>query len=313
MPELPEVETTVRDLRKTIVGRKILDVWTDLATKDKRQAGNIANPKFFPKFRREVRNKKILSVERRAKNILVNLSGSRTILIHMKMTGHLLYGTYRKLKFKSGKLKVEKWVPKKEGPLTDPFNRFIHAVFTLSDKHHLAFSDARKFGKITLLDTRTAHDTGHLNNIGPEPLEGNFTLEKFTERLKRRPSGKIKSVLMDQSIIAGIGNIYSDEILWRAGVHPERRVLTLLRQGSAGREIKRIFKAMKDVLSKGIDFGGDSMSDYRNLEGKPGKFQEQHKVYQLTGEKCSKKNCKGIIKRIVVAGRSAHFCPAHQK
>ena len=324
MPELPEVETTVRGLKKTVVGKKILDVWTDLSTKDKRQSENIANPKFFPKFKREVRNKKILSVERRAKNILVNLSGNRTILIHMKMTGHLLYGAYSKLKVsaqggsasggKSGKLKViEKWEPKDKGPLQDLYNRFLHVVFTLSNGKHLVFSDARKFGKITLMDTKIAHDTKHLNNIGPEPLDKKFTLEKFKKALAKRPNGKIKSVLMDQSIIAGIGNIYSDEILWRAGVHPERRVSTLLRQGFGGQEIKEIFKAMKKVLAKGIDFGGDSMSDYRNLLGRPGKFQEHHKVYQLTGEKCQKPRCKGIIERIVIAGRSTHFCFTHQK
>ena len=113
---------------------------------------------------------------------------------------------------------------------------------------------------------------------------------------------------MDQSVIAGIGNIYSDEILWRAGAHPERRV-SKIKEG----EFKLMFRAMKEVLAKGIDFGGDSMSDYRNLEGKRGKFQEHHKVYQLAGEKCSKKSCKGVIKRIIVAGRSAHFCPVHQK
>ena len=314
MPELPEVETTVRGLRSIVVGKKILDVWTDLATKDKRQSGNIANPKFFPKFRKEIKNKKILSVERRAKNILINLSGNRTILIHMKMTGHLLYGAYSKLKAKGGKLKVvEKWEPRDKGPLQDPYNRFLHVVFTLSNGKHLAFSDARKFGKITLIDRKTAHDTKHLNNIGPEPLDKKFTLEKFKKALAKRPNGKIKSVLMDQSVIAGIGNIYSDEVLWRAGVRPERRVATLLRQGSVGREIKRIFKAMKTVLSKGIDFGGDSMSDYRNLLGRPGKFQEHHKVYQLTGEKCQKRGCRGIIKRMMINGRSAHFCSAHQK
>jgi len=319
MPELPEVETTVRGLKKTVVGKKILDVWTDLSTKDKRQSENIANPKFFPKFRRAVRNSKILSVERRAKNILVNLSGGRTILIHMKMTGHLLYGAYSKLKVsaqggsasggKNGKLKViEKWEPKDKGPLRDPFNRFIHVVFTLSNGKHLAFSDTRKFGKITLMDTKTAHDTKHLNNIGPEPLEKNFTLGKFKERLGKRPNGKIKTVLIDQSIIAGIGNIYSDEILWRAGVHPERRVSKIKEK-----EMKLMFRAMRKVLSKGIDFGGDSMSDYRNLLGRPGKFQEHHKVYQLTGEKCQKPRCKGIIERIVIAGRSTHFCFTHQK
>jgi formamidopyrimidine-DNA glycosylase len=283
MPELPEVETTTRGLRSKILRLTIKDVWTDLATKDKRQKQAIANPKFFIIFRKEILNKKILSVERRAKNILINISGDKTILIHMKMTGYLFYGK-------------------------DPRIKYAHTIFTLSNKNYLVFSDLRKFGKITLLDTKTAHDTKHLNNIGPEPLEKQFTITNFKLRINKKPNGKIKTVLMDQSIIAGIGNIYSDEILWRAGVHPERKVSTLKES-----ELKLIFKAIKETLAKGIDFGGDSMSDYRNINGLPGKFQLHHEAYRRTGEKCRKKGCKGIIKRKIINGRSAHFCSVHQK
>ena len=116
------------------------------------------------------------------------------------------------------------------------------------------------------------------------------------------------TVLMDQSVIAGIGNIYSDEILWRAGVHPERRVSKIKYE-----EFRKMFYAMKEALKKGIHFGGDSMSDYRNIYGLPGKFQLHHEAYRRTGEKCRKKGCKGIIKRKIVGGRSAHFCSVHQK
>jgi len=285
MPELPEVETTTRGLRKTISGLIIKDVWTDLSTKDKRQKGSIANPKFFTFFKKEVGNKKVLSVERRAKNILINLSEGKTILAHMKMTGHFLFSDYKK----------------------DPMNRFIHFVITFNNKEKLYFSDARKFGKITLLDTKTAHDTKHLNNIGPEPLDKNFDLEKLKEVLNKKPNGKIKTILMDQSVVAGIGNIYSDEILWRAGVNPERKI-SKIKEG----EMVLMFKAIKETLTKGIDFGGDSMSDYRNIYGLPGKFQLHHEAYRRTGEKCRKKGCKGIIKRKVINGRSAHFCSVHQ-
>ena len=113
---------------------------------------------------------------------------------------------------------------------------------------------------------------------------------------------------MDQSVIAGIGNIYSDEILWRAGVHPERKVSSLKET-----EVKLIFKAVKETLTKGIDFGGDSMSDYRNIHGERGKFQEEHRAYRMTGTKCSKKECKGKIIRIIVGSRSTHFCNIHQE
>jgi formamidopyrimidine-DNA glycosylase len=280
MPELPEVETTTRGLRKTVLGLTIKDVWTDLATKDKRQHDAIANPKYFVLFKKEVKGKKIKSAGRQAKNILINLSGGKTILIHMKMTGHLLYNNR---------------------------DKYVHVLFTLSNGKFLAFSDIRKFGKITLLDTKTAHDSRHLKGIGPEPLDKNFTLKDFIERLKKKPNGKIKTVLMDQSVLAGIGNIYSDEILWRTTVHPERRISKI-----KDKEFKEMFEAMQKILLKSIKLGGDSMSDYINLSGGKGKFQLYHEAYRRKGEKCRKKGCKGIIKRKVINGRSAHFCSIHQ-
>ena len=282
MPELPEVETTKRGLQKTVLGLTIRNVWTDFSTKDKRKRDTVANLKYFKIFKKEILNKKVVSVERRAKNILINLSGGKTILVHMKMTGYLYYGK-------------------------DPKIKFAHVVFTLSNGKYLVFSDMRKFGKITLLDTKTAHCTKHLNNIGPEPLERQFTITNLKLQINKKPNGKIKTILTDQSIIAGIGNIYSDEILWRAGVHPERKVSSLKET-----EVKLIFKAVKETLTKGIDFGGDSMSDYRNIHGLPGKFQLHHEVYRRTGKKCKKRNCAGIIKRKIVNGRSAHFCSVHQ-
>ncbi|KKP85657.1 DNA-formamidopyrimidine glycosylase [Candidatus Nomurabacteria bacterium RIFCSPHIGHO2_02_FULL_35_13] len=281
MPELPEVETTTRGLRKTILNLTIKDVWTDLATKDKRQHDAVANPKYFVSFKKEVVNKKIKSVERQAKNILINLSDNKTILIHMKMTGHLLYNNR---------------------------DKYVHVLFTLSNGKYLAFSDIRKFGKITLLNTKTAYDSRHLKDIGPEPLDKNFTLKDFIARLNRKPNGKIKTVLMDQSVIAGIGNIYSDEILWKAGIHPERKVSKIKEQ-----EFKEVFKAMQKILIKSIKLGGDSMSDYINLSGGKGKFQLYHEAYKRKGKKCRKKGCKGIIKRKMINGRSAHFCLIHQK
>ena len=195
-------------------------------------------------------------------------------------------------------------------------DKFVHVLFTFSpstslgikNKNFLAFSDMRKFGKITLLETKLAHDSKHLKNIGPDPLNKDFTLKEFEKRLKRKPNGKIKTVLMDQTIIAGIGNIYSDEILWRAGVNPERKVSIIKKT-----ELKLMFKAIKETLAKGIDFGGDSMSDYRRIDGTPGKFQHEHNAYRLIGKKCKKPKCKGVIIKKVIGGRSAHFCDTHQK
>jgi formamidopyrimidine-DNA glycosylase len=148
----------------------------------------------------------------------------------------------------------------------------------------------------------------HLANIGPDPLDKDFSPAVFKEQLNRKPNGRIKNVLMDQGVIAGVGNIYSDEALWRTGLNPEERVKNI-----PDSLLKKLYDDLKVVLKKGIDFGGDSMSDYRNIDGKRGKFQEQHRAYRKTGEHCSKPGCKGIILRKIVGGRSAHFCSIHQK
>jgi formamidopyrimidine-DNA glycosylase len=300
MPELPEVQTTVNGLNKTVKGLKIVDVWTDYKSSHKMFKGSIKEPKFFSSFKNQVKNKKILNAERRAKNILIHLTGNKTILIHMKMTGHLMYGKYEKV--------GNKWKPKGDGPLADPFNQFIHLIFILSNGRELAFSDMRKFAKVTIINTDKLNESLHVSELGPEPLDKKFTFEIFKKRLLKKPKSKIKTTLMDQTLISGIGNIYSDEILWRAGVHPLSIVGKI-----PEKNLKEMYKATKETLKKGIDFGGDSMSDYRNIYGERGKFQEHHRAYRKTGKKCQKPKCRGVIKRIVVGSRSAHFCPVHQK
>jgi formamidopyrimidine-DNA glycosylase len=301
MPELPEVQTTVDGLKKVLPGLKIKDVWSDLPKKKHKHKNKetIKDLAYFNEFRRAVIGKKFTDVKRRAKNILIFLNSGKTILIHMKMTGHLLYGPYRK----SG----QTWEPAQKGALEDPYNRFVHVVFSLSNGKHLAFSDTRKFGKVVLIDTDFLYNSPHLKDLGPEPLEKSFLFKNFKERLTLRPNQKIKLVLMDQSVISGIGNIYSDEILWHAGIHPEEKVKNI---GDKG--FKKVFSAMKTVLRKGIDFGGDSMSDYRNIKGEPGKFQLHHEAYRRTGGRC-RKNDGGVIIRKKISGRSAHFCSKHQK
>lgn len=310
MPELPEVTTTVNGLQKVLPGLIFKDVWTDLAKKTtiKQFEKTIKNEKFFKGFKKKIIGEKVLKVERRAKNILINISGSYTILIHLKMTGHLLFGEYKKVV--SSRQKVERsinWVPKKEGPLNDPYNRFIHVVFAFSNGKHLVFCDSRKFGKVTIVKTDDLENS-HFKNTGPEPLQKSFTFPKFKTRLLLKLNWKIKTILMDQSVIAGIGNIYSDEMLWLADIHPESAPSSIPND-----KLSKLFKAMKEVLTKGIDFGGDSMSDYRNIHGVKGNFQNHHNVYQKKNTKCSKKRCKGVIMRKVINGRGAHYCPIHQK
>lgn len=264
MPELPEVQTTVSGLQGVLPGKMIKSVWTDVS-----------------KFKTKSAKRKIISVERRGKNILINLSGGKTLLIHMKMTGHLMYGDYDK---------------------ADPYNRFIHIKFKLSNGKELVLSDARKFAKIQLLDKKRLASSLML---GPDALEIGF---KDFQNIIKNKKGKIKQVLMNQEVISGVGNIYADEILWASGVHPEARSQTL-----GARSLKSIFVNMKKILRKSILLGGDSTSDYRNIHGKPGKFHYHHRTYQQTGKKCSKSGCRGIIQRIIIGARSAHFCPIHQK
>lgn len=303
MPELPEVQTTVNGLREKVIGLIISDVWSDYNSLFYKGSDNIKDPKYFTKFKKQVIGKKVISADRRAKNILITLEDNNIILVHLKMTGHLMYGKY---KFNS-KNKTDPWEPVFPESLKDSYNRHVHFLIIFSNKKHLALSDVRKFAKVTLIHHHNKHLSNHLSNIGPEPLEGSFKFKNFLERIEIRPTGKIKLVLMDQSIIAGIGNIYADESLWRAGIHPSTKVSDI-----EITKLKLLFTSIKKTLLRGIDFGGDSTSDYRNINGDKGEFHESHHAYQRTDSKCDKTGCEGIIQRIVIGGRSTHFCNSHQ-
>ncbi len=290
MPELPEVETIVRDLNKTVLGRKIEDVWSDFKK-------IVKKPKFSD-LKKRIKGKKIEKIWRRGKNIIFELSGNKTLLIHQKLTGHLLLGNWR--------LEKGKWASLIKGPLSeDPKNRFLHLIFWLDNGQQLALSDLRKFAKVELWDSNDFKESKEFKSLGPEPLEKSFTFERFKERFKNK-KGKIKQVLMDQTIIAGIGNIYSDEVLWKAKIHPFEQASKLNEK-----KLKNIYQAIREILPKAIKLGGESFSDFRKLSGKKGYFDKERKVYQREGEKCS--HCGTIIKRVKLAGRSAHFCPKCQK
>jgi len=299
MPELPEVETTIRDLQKKVRGRTFIDTWTDFEK-------IIKKPRNFQDFKKEIKNKRIKNVRRRAKFILFDLSEDKTLLIHQKLTGHLLLGKWRE--------KGNRWVS--SSPLlSDKINAYIHLLFTLDNKEMLGLSDLRKFAKVELWDSRKLSESEEMKSLGPEPLEKEFTFKRFTEILKnkkaakgepRQRRGKIKQVLMDQKVIAGIGNIYSDEILFEAKVNPFKLVSQLNSE-----ELKKIYKAIIKILKIGIKLRGESISDWRTVEGKKGFFDSYRRVYQREGEKCPR--CKSIILRKKIGGRSAHFCPKCQK
>lgn len=215
---------------------------------------------------------------------------------------------------KSSKLKAksipekwgeEAWVPAEDNEyLWDPFNRHIRLVFSLSGGKHLVFSDARKFGKVQLLDTED-HGDKHLDKLGPDALS--VSLQGFMEKVSAKRGGKIKQVLMNQEILAGVGNIYSDELLWEAGIHPESKVGKIPEE-----KLQEAYNAMKQVLKKGIKFKGDSTSDYRNIDGARGEFQHTHNVYGRKGKPCPRRD-GGEIKTTKVGGRTASYCPVHQE
>jgi formamidopyrimidine-DNA glycosylase len=293
VPELPEVETIVLDLKNAspkILGEKFLDVWTDFPRMVKK-------PKSFEEFKKEIREKKIEKIWRRGKNIVFDLSEGKSLLVHQKLTGHLLYGKWKREK--------GKWVSSIKGPLSeDPMNRFLHLIFFLENGWQLALSDLRKFAKVELWPKDLLK--AELEKLGPEPLSKDFTFERFKETVLKRKKGKIKAVLMDQTVIAGIGNIYSDEALWRAKIHPLKPVEKISEEG-----LKRIYQAIKKILPKAIELGGESFSDFRRLNGEKGKSEEIIKVYRKEGKPCP--ICRGKIKRIKLGGRSAYFCPSCQK
>lgn len=302
MPELPEVQTTVSGLSRVLPKQTIKDIWTDWPKMFHWSGGHLlSSSSIFLHFKKSLVGSKIVSVSRRGKNIIFILSNGKAFIVHMRMTGHLLYGKWQ--------IGDGKWRPvDKKSPLNDPFNRFAHVVLSLSSGNKLVFSDTRKFGRFDLENAKNIEHSPQLSHLGPEPLEPSFTLKKFTARLATRPRGKVKPVLLDQRTVAGIGNIYSDEMLWRAGIHPESQVSKI-----SPTKTRLLYLEMRKVLKSGISFGGDSMSDYRNIFGEKGKFQEKHNAYRRTGKTCGKKGCDGIIKRKMVGGRSSHFCPTHQK
>jgi formamidopyrimidine-DNA glycosylase len=289
VPELPEVETIVRDLNKKVLNRTFIDIWTDWKKMIKR-------PQNFNIFKKELKGKRIEKIKRKGKNILFILSSGKTLLIHQKLTGHLLLGKWGK--------QDKIWKPLVPGPLADPVNRFLHLIFWLDDGKQLALSDLRKFAKVELVNSRDIEESPELKSLGPDPLERSFTFSRFAEILKRK-KGKIKQVLMDQTVISGIGNIYSDEILWEAKIHPFKEASELKRG-----ELGKIFKAIKEVLKEAIKLRGESFSNFRDLEGKKGYFDKARKVYRREGEKCPR--CGTKIERKKIGGRSAHFCPKCQ-
>ena len=288
MPELPEVETIVRDLNKNIPSHRIRDIWSDVE-------------KFKVKsLKSKVIGGKIEKVERIGKNILFYLTGEKILLIHQKMTGHLMYGKWKVEKMSGGKEKVSSLL---KGPFQEKVNNYIHLIFYLDNGWQVALSDLRKFAKVEVFDARSAGEIKELKNLGPDALKIKFA--DFQKNIAVK-SGPVKQVLMNQEFTAGIGNIYGDEILWEARVHPGRKVNSLNVVA-----LKKIFKAMKSILKKAVKKRGTSISDFRDAYGKRGKYGDERLAYRRESKPCFR--CKNKITRVKIGGRSSCFCPVCQK
>lgn len=292
MPELPEVQTVVTDLNRKIKGDTIADFWSDWSKAIK--------GKSLKEFTKEIKGRKILGARRIGKNIFIDLSGGKTLYMHLKMTGHLLVKHHP-----SPLLKKEREY-NEQGFFDDKANQYIHHIWYLGKNKTMEFSDVRKFAKIVLDDTQKISELPEIKKLGVDAMSKEFTSVKFKEILNRRKNRTVGLALMEQELISGIGNIYRSEILFEAGIMPTKIIKKL-----KDSEIKKIYQAIKKVLQKAIKLRGTSDSDYRDTAGAPGNFQKVLRAYRRAGKKCPK--CDTIIKRMTLGQRSAFFCPKCQK
>src|SRR3989338_7188563 len=305
MPELPEVETVVRELRPKLKQKKRKGVGVLMGKMVAMGPGTLSNLRqthdgITYTFASTLRGQTITDVQRRAKMMIIDLAGKYAILVHLKMTGQLIF---------FGKKELDKQIRLfniKTSPLVHLPTKSTHVIFEFTDGSKLFYNDFRQFGYLKLVTDKELLQVPELQGYGPEPLEKHFTFSEFEKLLKRRSSAQIKPWLMDPTIIAGIGNIYSDEILYCAKVKPTRRVGSLKIE-----ERKLLFKGIKKILQNAVDHYGSSVGDFVRPSGDWGTYGLLHKVYGRAGEKCKK--CGSIIKSIKFNGRTGSFCPKEQK
>jgi formamidopyrimidine-DNA glycosylase len=274
MPELPEVENTVRDLKPLLVGRRVQAVqilWP-----------RIVHDKSPEAFAAELTGRQIVNADRRGKYLLFPLDNGRTWMVHLRMTGQLHIV-----------------------PAQTDVERHIHAVLELDNGQQVRYRDARKFGRLYLVDDPESI----VAKLGPEPLSETFTPIELFNRLQGRRTA-VKTLLLDQRVVAGLGNIYADEALFKAGIDPRRPASTLTQA-----DCNRLHTAIRQTLATAIreggsSLGGSALTNYRRPTGVQGRFQQRHQVYHLAGQPCP--ICGAPIERIKLAQRSTHFCPRCQ-
>ena len=288
MPELPEVETVRRGLHNLIVGRVVRFVTV------------LESPKSFPNSPSEVEEfllgAEIVNIRRRAKVLLIDLSSNYTLVTHLKMTGQLVY---------RGEQVFGAGHPNDSliGELPD---RSTRVVIEFTDQTFLYFNDQRKFGWMRLLPTIAVPEIDFMKRVGPEPLEDVFTSTEFIPRVRRRANTSIKAAILDQTVLAGVGNIYADESLWGAKIHPATLVKHVTDQ-----QLVTLLQEIKDVMHLAIEKGGSTDRNYVNAEGKRGSYIDFARVFRREGLDCPR--CGTTIEKSRVAGRGTHVCPTCQK
>ena len=288
MPELPEVETVRRGLERLVVGKIIVRETHD-------------TPKGFPNTEADVNrfmvHARITAVKRRAKVLIIELSSEYSLVVHLKMTGQLVF---------RGEENFGAGHPNDSliGELPDKTTR---VSITFSDNSHLYFNDQRKFGWMRLLPTIEVPNMDFMQRVGPEPLTDEFTPDVFISRIRRRSNTTIKAAILDQTVLAGVGNIYADEGLWGAKIHPAERVRDVNDE-----RIKVLHRELRFVLSLSLEKGGSTDKNYVTAEGKRGSYIDFARVFRKDGKDCPR-HAGTIIQKIRVAGRGTHICPRCQK
>jgi formamidopyrimidine-DNA glycosylase len=284
MPELPEVETVRRGLSELIIGKKIASVISD-------------TPKSFPNSESDVKqflvDARVTLIRRRAKVLMVDLSTNYSLVIHLKMTGQLVFVSEGE-RFGAGH--------PNDSLVNALPDKSTRVTITFKDDSRLFFNDQRKFGWVKLIPTVEIPNLPFMQKVGPEPLADDFTPEQFAARFVRRGRTNIKAALLDQSVVAGVGNIYADESLWGAKIHPKRLTATI-----TPAEFKELYTDLRSVMNLSIEKGGSSNRNYVNAEGKRGSYMDFARVFRREGLPCPR--CGTTIEKLRVAGRGTHICP----
>lgn len=311
MPELPEVETIRTGLANLLPGKVVKDVWYDWDKSFPNAPADVA---------RFLVGAKVEKVRRRAKVLIIELSGGWALIIHLKMTGQLIFVNENKQKLETSKQKLAK---KANSELLISNSRFAgghpgkeliselpakstRVVIDFTDGGKLFFNDQRKFGWMRLLPALQIPEIDFFKKVGPEPLDADFTVDLFISRLMRRKNSNIKAVLLDQTVIAGVGNIYADESLWGARIHPATLVKDVPKT-----KLVTLYNSLRDVLNLSIQKGGSTDKNYVDAQGKKGSYLSFANVFRREGQPCPR--CGTPIEKIRVAGRGTHICPHDQK